>query len=64
MENGIEGIISDNDEILAERTIALLKDRSKQKAMGEAARNLVEKKFSIEETYGKLSRYFQHLPNF
>lgn len=61
LSDGVEGCIEDDDELLAKRAIELLENRQLLKTMGNAAREFVKKKYGIEETYGKLSRYYGDL---
>lgn len=59
--NGIEGIIEDDDRLLAESAVELLTDSSLLKSMSKAAQVFAEKKYNIEATYGKLSKYYSAL---
>ena len=55
---GREGIIAEDDRALAEKSVELLQNHELRKTIGEAGRRLVERKYSIEATYGRLSEYY------
>lgn len=57
-EQGREGIIADDDRTLAEKSIELLQSAGLRKSIGEAGRRFVEEKYSIEATYGQLSKFY------
>ena len=59
--NGIEGIIEDNNELLADFAVRLLRDRSLMERMSKAAQIFVDKNYDIEATYGKLSSFYGSL---
>lgn len=59
--NGIEGIIEDDDRLLAESAVKLLTNSSSLKSMSRATQVFAEKKYNIEATYGKLSKYYSAL---
>jgi len=61
LTNGREGYVEDDDELLAGKAIELLENGPLLKAMGAAAKGFVERKFNLEETYGRLAEYYANL---
>jgi glycosyltransferase involved in cell wall biosynthesis len=59
--NGIDGIIEDNNELLADFAVRLLKDCSLLERMSKAAQIFIDKNYDIEATYGKLSGFYGSL---
>ena len=63
MTNGIHGYISDIDEEMAEYSIKLLKDNNLRRTISNNCIKFVSEKYSIEATFGELSKYFLKLEN-
>lgn len=61
MENGLQGFISDDDNLMAEYAVRLFTDKEMLGKMQSACREFVEFKYSLEKTYGKLSKYYSKL---
>lgn len=61
MENGKYGFVTDSDEEIARHAINLLKDKAKLEQMKKDCKMFAERKYSIENTYGKLSGHYKHL---
>ena len=58
MTSGVHGYVTDSDHEMAERAVQLLNDSGLKRYMSEKCRKFVAEKYSIEATYGKLSRYY------
>jgi glycosyltransferase involved in cell wall biosynthesis len=54
IDDGVDGILADNEEQLALRVIETLKDEQRLRQMAKAARRKVEERYSIERTYEQL----------
>jgi len=61
MRHGVHGYITDNDQEIANYTIELLRNETLRKQMQEECIKLVNEKYSIEATYGKLSEHFEQI---
>lgn len=61
IENGVQGFISDNDKELADRSIELYFNVEKRNAMSTECRKYAKEKYSIDNTFGKLSDYYMSL---
>ena len=61
MLNGIHGFITDSDKKMAKYAIKLLNDFKLRNQMSEECRKFVSEKYTIEATYGKLSKYYSEL---
>ena len=59
--NDVHGYITDNDEKMAEYAIELLNNHKLRSKMGEECIKFVSEKYSIEATYGKLSKYYKEI---
>ena len=58
MEDGVHGFITNSNEEMANCTVKLLNDLKSRNQMGEECKKFVTGKYSIEATYGKLSKYY------
>jgi glycosyltransferase involved in cell wall biosynthesis len=58
MKNGLHGLVTDNKKEMANYAIKLIKERELRKRMSEECKKFVTEKYSIEGTYGKLSKYY------
>ena len=61
MTSGMHGYVTDSDDEMAERAIQLLNDPELRRHISEECRKFVAEKYTIEETYGKLSKYYMDL---
>ena len=61
MTSGVHGYVTDNDNEMAEKAVQLLNDSGLRKYMSEECRRFVAEKYTIEATYGKLSKYYMDL---
>lgn len=61
MASGTHGYITDDDKEMARCAVELLQDRVLRDKMGRECMNFVSEKYSIEATYGKLSKYYETL---
>lgn len=59
MKNGIHGFVTDSNEEMAKGAVRLLSDLKFRNRMGKECRKLVTDKYSIEATYGILSKYYE-----
>lgn len=59
MESGIHGLVSDDDEELANHCIRLLTDEDFRKQQSEACQEFVREKYSLEATFNKFTRYLK-----
>ncbi len=58
MESGVHGYISEDDEDMAARTIAVLNDPALRKRLSENCLQFVSSRYTIDATFGALSRYY------
>ena len=56
MENGLHGYIEDSDEKIIEKTLKLLQDFNEREKMANNAIQFVKENYSLEATFGKLSK--------
>lgn len=61
MTRGVHGYVTDSDEEIAEWASLLLNDSGLRWHMSKECRKFVAEKYSIEATYGKLSKYYMDL---
>ena len=61
MTSEVHGYVTESDDEMAERAIQLLNDSGLRKYMSEECRRFVAEKYTIEATYGKLSKYYMDL---
>jgi glycosyltransferase involved in cell wall biosynthesis len=61
LTHGLHGYISDNDDEITSFTVELLENEKKRRKMGNACRKFVGEQYSIQNTYHKLSSYYQRL---
>lgn len=61
MQDGIHGFVTDSDEQMAGHAVKLITKPGLRKRMGEACKTFAAEKYSIEATYGKLSKYFSEI---
>jgi glycosyltransferase involved in cell wall biosynthesis len=54
IEDGVDGILAQDEAELTERIIDILTNPKRLEAMGRAARKKVEKQFDANRTYGQL----------
>ena len=55
--NGFNGIVSDDDEIIAKAIMRLAEDEAFRLKLARNARSFVNSKFSLDKTHGRLSKY-------
>ncbi|UCH92180.1 MAG: glycosyltransferase [Candidatus Aminicenantes bacterium] len=58
MDNGMHGFVTDSNEEMANYAVKLLNDFEFRNQMASKCKKFVTEKYSIEATYGKLSKYF------
>ena len=61
MTSGVHGYVTDNDNEMAEKAVQLLNDSGLRSHLSEECRKFVAEKYTIEATYGKLSKYYMDL---
>jgi glycosyltransferase involved in cell wall biosynthesis len=61
MTDGVHGYVTDSDEEIAAHSAALLTDPALREKMSTACKVFVSGKYSIDATYGKLSKYYGEL---
>jgi glycosyltransferase involved in cell wall biosynthesis len=61
LENGKHGFIKDEDDEIISVTIDLLNSRSKRDQVSKNAIELVKEKYTLEATFGKLSKILEDL---
>ena len=61
MTSGVHGYITDSEDEMAERAVLLLNDPELRIRMSEECRLFVAEKYTIDATYGKLSKYYMNL---
>jgi len=58
MRDGIHGFVTDSNAEMANCAIKLVSDLKLRNQLGEECKKLAAERYSIEATYGKLSKYF------
>jgi polysaccharide biosynthesis protein PslH len=58
MVNGVHGFIDDNDNVMCNRIIKILSDKELYDNLSTNCIDFVSQKYSIDTTYGKLSKYY------
>lgn len=61
IEDGVHGFITDNDSDMAIKAISIMQNISHLSLMRKACTDFVKLNYSIEATYGKLSKFYQVL---
>ena len=61
MTNCVHGYITDNDDEMVKHAIELLNNHNLRNKMSEECIKFVSEKYTIEATYGKLSKYYSEL---
>jgi len=61
LTDGIHGYISDNNIDIAKYALQIMNNPEQREKMSNECRNFVAQKYSIEATYGKLSKYYLNL---
>ena len=61
MTNGIHGFITDSDKEMAKCAIDLLNNHNLRNKMSEECIKFVSEEYTIEATYGKLSKFYSEL---
>jgi glycosyltransferase involved in cell wall biosynthesis len=60
-ENGTHCWVAEEDEAIAERAAALLEDRGQRQLMREAARSLMEERYSPEPVMGRMLQVYDEV---
>lgn len=61
MTSGVHGYVTESDDEMAEQAVLLLNDSGLRRHMSEECRKFVAEKYTIDATYGKLSKYYMDL---